>query len=193
MSWAKFDDAFPWHRKVRRLSDGAFRLHVTAICYAAKDYTDGLILVEDLDEMPAVRQVEKRIVELVAARLWEPVDGGWVVHDYLEYNPSRAKVQADRAALRERQRRWAEKREQDRARYDGATPGPAPNASPNASPNALVTPSLTLPRTRPVPVPDPYPSTEVLHVPTSPEPVLTRNGSNSSSSSTSVMRGKAVG
>lgn len=110
MTWARFDDTFPGHRKVRRLSDGAFRLHVTAICFVAHDLTDGFVSVEDLDEMAAVRRAETRVAELVGRGLWEPVDGGWIIHDYLHYNPAKAQVEAERQASRERQKRRREAR-----------------------------------------------------------------------------------
>lgn len=40
--WLKTDDRFPEHRKIRRLSDGAYRLHHTAMCACAKDETDDM-------------------------------------------------------------------------------------------------------------------------------------------------------
>ena len=43
MSWTKLDDLFPGHPKVITLSDSAFRLHVTALCYCASQLTDGFI------------------------------------------------------------------------------------------------------------------------------------------------------
>ena len=43
MSWAKLDDRFPDNKKVAGLSNSAFRLHVTALCYAADQLTDGFL------------------------------------------------------------------------------------------------------------------------------------------------------
>ena len=40
MPWAKFDDRYPWHRKVRGLSDAAFRMDVSAVCWCAENLTD---------------------------------------------------------------------------------------------------------------------------------------------------------
>lgn len=110
MTWLKVDDRFPGHRKVRRLSDGAFRLHVTALCACAHDLTDGLVTRDDLDEFPSVKQTGKHVAELVERGLWDEVEGGWVIHDYLDFNPSKADVDAEREAARERQRRWKARR-----------------------------------------------------------------------------------
>lgn len=116
MVWARFDDMFPWSRKVRRLSDAAFRLHVTGIVACARDLTDGVVKPDDLDEFPSMRGIEKRLAELIAAGQWhpgghgcqgcaQPPIGAWIIHDYLDYNPSKADVETERAAARERQRR----------------------------------------------------------------------------------------
>lgn len=110
MSWAKFDDMFPWHRKVRRLSDAAFRLHTTSIMFASKDETDGVITLEDIDEMPSIKSRDKSIPDLVQRGLWEVVEGGWKVHDYLDYNPSAEHQARARAAAAERQRKSRERR-----------------------------------------------------------------------------------
>lgn len=110
MSWAKLDDRFPWHKKVRRLSDAAYRLHTTAIIYCARDETDGFVTLEDIAEMPGIKRPEKSITELVERELWDVVEGGWEVHDYLEYNPSADQQARARAAAAERQRKARERR-----------------------------------------------------------------------------------
>jgi len=105
MTWLKTDDRFPDHRKIRRLTDAAYRLHHTALSFAAKDETDGLIRPDDLDEMQHGRRLAKHVESLVKAGLWEPVRDGWQLHDFLDYNPSHAQLEAERAANRERQAR----------------------------------------------------------------------------------------
>ena len=116
MAWARFDDMFPWSRKVRRLSDAAFRLHVTGIVACARDLTDGVITPDDLSEFPPMRGLDKRLAELVGSGQWherghrcagcaQPPTSAWIIHDYLDYNPSKADVEAERAAARDRQRK----------------------------------------------------------------------------------------
>ena len=44
MSWVRLDDNFPNHPKVVGLSDQAFRLYISGLCYASHYLTDGLII-----------------------------------------------------------------------------------------------------------------------------------------------------
>lgn len=114
MTWLKLDDHVAEHRKIRRLSDAAFRLHVTALAYCAKDETDGLVTEADFDEMEHGRRLRKHVPNLIDSGLWEPVPGGWLIHDYLHYNPSHAKLTAKREADRKRQEAWRENRASQR-------------------------------------------------------------------------------
>ena len=117
MTWLKKDDRYPEHRKIRRLTDGEYRLHDTAMHYCAKDESDGLIRTDDIGEMQHGKRLARHIPALVAAGLWEPVAGGWMIHDFLDYNPSHEQLEAERAAARERQKRARSKRR-------GVTPEP---------------------------------------------------------------------
>lgn len=147
MTWLKKDDRYPEHRKIRRLSDGAYRLHDTALCWAAKDETDGFISDDDLDEMQHGRKLRKYVPELVRACLWEPVAGGWTIHDFLHYNPSHQQLEAERAAARDRQARH-------RARKKGVNTDESPDS--NAVTNAVTNGDVTRESHPPVPYrPDP--------------------------------------
>ena len=101
MSYAKLDDNFPDHPKVIELSDSAFRLAVTAICYSARILTDGRLTPQSLRRFEARA---KDVTALVDARLWE-VDGKeYVIHDYLEYNLSKEEVLAERERVSKQRR-----------------------------------------------------------------------------------------
>lgn len=90
MPWARFDDRFPDHEKIVPLSNSAFRLHVTAICYANAQLTDGYISVGVLRRIGwACDDLDADVAQLCAHNLWERAEEGYLVHDYLEYNPSR--------------------------------------------------------------------------------------------------------
>jgi hypothetical protein len=95
MGWLKLDDVFGTHPKIAGLSDRAFRAHVVAMLYAAQHLTDGFIPTA-VAPRKAIRD------ELVGANLWSPIEGGWLIHDFLEYNPARAEVLAEREASRAR-------------------------------------------------------------------------------------------
>lgn len=120
MPWVRFDDHFPDNRKVNGLSDTAFRLHVSAIFWCARNLMDGVVPEGDLELVTArVRAPARFGTELVRRGLWHeagtqcgstlcPPSGpdGWVIHDYWEYQPTKVKVLAERAANAERQARW---------------------------------------------------------------------------------------
>jgi hypothetical protein len=126
MSWVRLDDAFPSHRKVRRLSDAAFRMHVSALCWSSKYLTDGHIstedisMVTDLDDRSDPEIFHSVTKELVQRGLWHDSDHpcpdcptageGWVIHNYLDLNPSSDVVQKQRQLATDRQRRSRERR-----------------------------------------------------------------------------------
>lgn len=115
MPWVKLDDRFPTHRKVALLSDRAFRLYVSGLCWSSENLTEGRILTRELPFIARVRGLKAVAKELEDAGLWDPADGGgWTIHDYLEYNPDRAKVQAERKSNAERQKAWRERKREER-------------------------------------------------------------------------------
>lgn len=143
MPWVRFDDTFSVHRKVEGLSDAAFRLHVSAVFWCARNLTDGFVPEEDLELVTArVRSPERFAAELVRRGLWHraeavtrngdvdvtrnalvgdhetgcgsedcpvPEGPGWVIHDYLEFQPSKEKVREEQSKNADRQRRYRER------------------------------------------------------------------------------------
>lgn len=105
MSWVRLDDSMPDSVKVEALSDAAFRVYVKGICYCSRLLTDGFIPDSKVREF--TRGKPSIVKELTAPRssgpdkeptqLWLRVDDGYVIHDYLEYNPTREKVLTKRA------------------------------------------------------------------------------------------------
>src|SRR5690606_16167302 len=144
----RFDDTFPIHRKVDGLSDAAFRLHVSAIFWCARNLTDGAVPEEDLELVTArVRTPERFAAELVRRGLWHPPghvcesedcpafdEGveGWTIHDYLEFQPSKQRVDAERRSNADRQRAWRER--QKAAQRNGVSNGVS-NGPRNAAPS----------------------------------------------------------
>lgn len=110
MPWAKFDERYPSHRKVRPLSDSAFRLDASAICWSAEHLTDGFIPEGDLPIVSDCKNPKKAATELVDRGRWEVTVGGWRIHDYLDYNPGSDEVKAQRERDAERKRRGRENR-----------------------------------------------------------------------------------
>ena len=133
MTWAKLDDLFPENEKVSGLNDGAFRLHIHALCYAARNLTDGRI---SYNARRGLGGTISQISALRDAGLWEAHEGGWVIHDYLEYNPSREQVMAQRQKKASAGRKGGE-------------------ATAKATAVARATPSGKAPVPVPSPIPDP--------------------------------------
>lgn len=115
MTHIQLDDAFFDHPKVLSVGKDAKILSVAAICYAGNMLTDGFIpagAVAVLAAKTGVTKSKQAVDELIAARLWEATEGGFLIHDYLDYNTSAEKVREKQAAARERmqQRRSQEVR-----------------------------------------------------------------------------------
>ena len=105
--WLKLDVDFPDHPKVMNLTDGAFRLHVTGLCYASRYLTDGFLqnaVVKRLGDY-------EKTYELVGCGLWEVVDGDFQIHDFLLHQSSREKVEGLKEANRTRVAKHREKHE----------------------------------------------------------------------------------
>ncbi|TMQ62541.1 MAG: hypothetical protein E6K78_11485 [Candidatus Eisenbacteria bacterium] len=97
MTWIKLDDAFDQHPKLLEVGPVAAWVFVRSLCYSGRNLTDGLITRAVARELAGSSRQGQRVVSaLVAARLWEITTGGYAIHDFLEYQPSRASVLAVR-------------------------------------------------------------------------------------------------
>ncbi len=142
MSWAKLDDAFADHPKVVGLSDAAFRLHVTAILYAARYETDGEIPGGVLGRMGGAPASAE---ELADAGLWDFTEGGYAIHDYLKYNPSREQRDELRRRAADRQERWRNERSNGVSNaVTNKTPVPDPQPSIREANASLAEPAKRL-------------------------------------------------
>lgn len=117
MSWIKIDDQFSDHPKIRAVGSFGAALQVSAFCYCGKYLTDGFLsfsVVQSLVQALAsdflmndgkiwtpaftcgmtgnnARELNWPQI-MVDARLWDETEGGYLVHDYLIYNPSKTEV-----------------------------------------------------------------------------------------------------
>jgi len=93
-TWVKLPDKLPDEPAVAGLSDAAFRLHVTALCYCSRHLTDGLVPDAMIGRW-GVRGAQRAANELVEAGLWAwKGDGDYTIPDYLDTQRSRAQVEA---------------------------------------------------------------------------------------------------
>lgn len=117
-AWAKIDDGFAEHPKVRkawRSHPRAVGLFAMAIAYSARYETDGHIDAEWIDEKLPDRTERVKVVRaLIDVGLVEKTGDGFVIHDYLVYNRSHSEAEQDREQARARQQRWRDQ-QHDRA------------------------------------------------------------------------------
>jgi hypothetical protein len=107
MGWLSVDDNFADHRKIERLSDAAFRLHVAGLCMTARMQDDGLVYATKVPRLvPRFRK--NALQELIDAGIWIPHPDGYEIHDYLDWNLSRAQIEARREKKREAGKKGAD-------------------------------------------------------------------------------------
>lgn len=99
MTWVKLDDAFPENEKAERAGDHACWLYVAALCYCNRNRTDGLIPRARVAKLTGLPRPLKLAERLVGAGLWDEDGEDFRVHNYHDFQPSKAKLDADDAEL----------------------------------------------------------------------------------------------
>lgn len=163
MSWAKFDDEYDDNPKCRAAGKDGRALDQVGIRYCAKHRTNGLIPDHDLPLLAAKAEVvvKRTVNKLIAVDRWHGpghdcekcasrVDcppGHYIVHDYLDYNPTAVAAEAKRKARAEAGRKGGKK-----SRPPGSKPEAPdePNTEAIASANAQANGEANR---NPVPVP----------------------------------------
>lgn len=133
MPWARFDDTFHSHPKITSLSDKAFRLYVNSITWSSQHLTDGAIPDHALTTLvPRSRpdRAQKWAQELVDCGLFVTDDTGFRIHDYCDYQMTKAQVEQRRKAGADRQAAF-------RNRRSGASSNGVTNESRNAVTDTL--------------------------------------------------------
>jgi hypothetical protein len=173
--WVRLDDHFDEHPKIASVGPLGLALWVTALAYCNRNLTDGFIPAsvasrllayefEEADgrsacvliggEYNADPQGQLGFLPdryylpelLVGAGLWEHAKGGYQVHDYADFQPTRVQVEAERAT----------KAAAGRA---GGIAAATARAMAERQQNASRTPADAVAKSKPVPdpVPDPDP------------------------------------
>lgn len=97
MTWAKLDDTFHHHPKVLSVSLSAKGLFALSLSYATDNLTDGFV-PEKWVAMQLLEDDQTAPEQLKKAGLWTATDGGYRIHDYEVYNPTRADIEEKRKA-----------------------------------------------------------------------------------------------
>ena len=118
MPYFQMDDGFYSELAVEQAGVAAFGLYALCGDWVADKLTDGFVPREIATRWGTREWIER----LVASGLWMPTDGGYLMPDYLgkHGNRTRARIEAERAAKAERDRKYWEKKNRGR----GSTPAP---------------------------------------------------------------------
>ena len=168
MSWFKVDDRFPAHRKVRALRTFGARVRADAVtfwllagCECAAALGDGGVLEGfishvDLEALAhPTKPVDARTAAaaLVSVGLWHEADGGWLFHDWPEYQPTaeQEKAKKDRWRAEKKSQRDTKRRKRQPVTVSG--PDTTPDSGPDtaADSGALSNGCPALPGPGPVP------------------------------------------
>lgn len=173
MTWLKIDDGILENDKVAAAGPIGFALCAAGIVYSGRNLTDGFIPYGHARRLLATSWTEntengkvkvyklaatcgmsgidgekliEQIIELLCVlNLWHEVDHGYEINDYLDYNPSRAEVEALRGA-------------RQAAGQAGGIASATARAKASAIPSGQARPKA---KSNPVPVPVPLTSNEV--------------------------------
>jgi len=117
--WVKLTDDWYEHRKFQGVSDAAELLYIRCLTWAARNMTDGFVpnrtivrfVPEGLATAPRRgRRGNSPRTELVKVGLWQRAEGGIAIHDFTDYQPTRAQILAERQARQEGGRKGARRR-----------------------------------------------------------------------------------
>lgn len=112
MAWVKVDDGYTEHLKVFKAGEllggrygyaRAVAVDLQGMCYANRAESDGYLprnVVKSFHDPAAIVVADA----LVKAKRWVKADGGYVIHDFLEYQPLAADLKEKRRHDRERKR-----------------------------------------------------------------------------------------
>lgn len=114
MPWVRLDEGFARHPKVAAAGPLGLAMQVAGLCYCNQYLTDGFVprhVVPSLLNLEGIAMNmwhnetigggddatwELVVATLTETGLWRQVEGGYEIHDYLTYQPSKADVVAER-------------------------------------------------------------------------------------------------
>ena len=112
MAWVRLDDSYGRNPKVLAAGPLCRDLYILALCWCNNQLSDGYIPSSIICTLsPGLRAAGRIASRLVELGLWEQVPGGYQVHDYAEYQPTREEVLSRREAWRIRQWRTRSRRD----------------------------------------------------------------------------------
>ena len=104
MPWVRIDETLPSHPKFLSVGLRGIGLFVTGLCYANQHLTDGFLPAAAI--RLAGEDASLTCIDLVNAGLWTTCEGGYRIHDFDQFQPSKAKVTRQRKQAKARQKKW---------------------------------------------------------------------------------------
>jgi hypothetical protein len=125
MVWVKVDDHFDEHPKWADAPGDSIALWLAALAWCNRnESTEGYIPALKLQGRVHVRNLKRTIDDLVARQAFRPASGGYLIHDYAEFQqPEKVKAIREKRSAAGRKGaavRWSEKARA--AEYDAAPP-----------------------------------------------------------------------
>lgn len=206
MAWVRIDDHFDEHPKLAAIGPLGWGVWLAGLAYCNRNLTDGFIPRSKARMMATLDDIEdddgrlwalsrssgmtgddvqaQWVIDiLVRAGVWDEVPGGYQVHDYLDYQPSAEKVNAEREKARNRMNMARSRKDQPnldrsseehqtnidngsdevRANTDVSSHNPKPNPKPDDSYESSMGDESPKPKTkRATQVPDVFPITDAI-------------------------------
>lgn len=104
MAWVRIEDAVTEHQKHLKAGPAASWLWVCGIAYCQRQLSDGFIPDEAVGMLGVPKGVKVLIERLVSVGLFHRTEGGYLVHDYHDFNDTRAEALARKHTVSEQRR-----------------------------------------------------------------------------------------
>lgn len=132
MTWFRVDDKFAFHPKAVRAGNEAVGAWVRLGAWSSDQMTDGEIPTDIA--MVIANGKQDVLDQLVTARLLVPVEAGYQMHDFLDWNPSAKQLKRQRKADAERKRglRAPSGKRPAGLRSESGSPDPDPDPDPRS-------------------------------------------------------------
>jgi hypothetical protein len=108
MGWLRLSGTFPENPKVIDVGPRAAFVYVACLCWSAEHETDGHIPMAVFNHYTPYTSRHRLVTKLSpdGGGLMVPVDTGFVIPDFADFNPTHEQQEQRRAADRARQARW---------------------------------------------------------------------------------------
>ena len=147
MAWFKIDDKLITSQKVlmipRSLRPTALGVWTLCGTWSAHAMSDGFVPDHVLDEYGCTDEVRHA---LLFSGLWDDAEGGIEFHDWCDYQPTRAELEAKRDAVSAKRADAAKKRWDTSCKPDANAIQTDANRMQNDAPNPNPNPNLTTPK-----------------------------------------------